>query len=135
MGLAVFEVLALGAVSCEVSPVRGGELWVGLGFWLVAACYYSEEAVGQGSAAIAAMRLLASITATTMIGAVVRFVPCVGAGSLRERSCPASWCKRSCSTRSGKPRVGHPMGHGLPVARRLTCRQPHARPRTTLTWR
>ncbi|MFD9566798.1 lipopolysaccharide biosynthesis protein [Streptomyces sp. NPDC059994] len=51
---------------------------LGLGFWLVAARYYSEEAVGQGSAAIAAMRLLASITATTMIGAVVRYVPRAG---------------------------------------------------------
>jgi O-antigen/teichoic acid export membrane protein len=51
---------------------------LGLGFWLVAARYYAEEAVGQGSAAIAAMRLLASITATTMIGAVVRFVPLAG---------------------------------------------------------
>ncbi|MFF8450777.1 lipopolysaccharide biosynthesis protein [Streptomyces leeuwenhoekii] len=51
---------------------------LGLGFWLVAARYYSEEAVGQGSAAIAAMRLLAGITATTMIGAVVRFVPRAG---------------------------------------------------------
>ncbi|MFH9015908.1 lipopolysaccharide biosynthesis protein [Streptomyces sp. NPDC017943] len=51
---------------------------LGLGFWLVATRYYSEEAVGQGSAAIAAMRLLASITATTMIGAVVRFVPRAG---------------------------------------------------------
>ncbi|MEG8280052.1 oligosaccharide flippase family protein [Streptomyces sp. AHA2] len=51
---------------------------LGLGFWLVAARFYSEEAVGQGSAAIAAMRLLASITATTMIGAVVRFVPRAG---------------------------------------------------------
>ncbi|MFF5964121.1 lipopolysaccharide biosynthesis protein [Streptomyces collinus] len=51
---------------------------LGLGFWLVAARYYTEEAVGQGSAAIAAMRLLASITATTMIGAVVRFVPRAG---------------------------------------------------------
>ncbi|MEU7467078.1 lipopolysaccharide biosynthesis protein [Streptomyces sp. NPDC044984] len=51
---------------------------LGLGFWLVAARYYSEDAVGQGSAAIAAMRLLASITATTMIGAVVRFVPRAG---------------------------------------------------------
>lgn len=48
---------------------------LGLGFWLVAARYYTEEAVGQGSAAIAAMRLLASLTATTMIGAVVRYVP------------------------------------------------------------
>jgi O-antigen/teichoic acid export membrane protein len=51
---------------------------LGLGFWLVAARYYAEDAVGQGSAAIAAMRLLASITATTMIGAVVRFVPRAG---------------------------------------------------------
>ncbi|WP_309060227.1 lipopolysaccharide biosynthesis protein, partial [Streptomyces sp.] len=51
---------------------------LGLGFWLVAARYYSEDAVGQGSAAIAAMRLLASVTATTMIGAVVRFVPRAG---------------------------------------------------------
>ncbi|WP_254407654.1 lipopolysaccharide biosynthesis protein [Streptomyces sp. GMY02] len=51
---------------------------LGLGFWLVAARYYTPEAVGQGSAAIAAMRLLASITATTMIGAVVRYVPRAG---------------------------------------------------------
>nr|WP_243766667.1 lipopolysaccharide biosynthesis protein [Streptomyces sp. GC420] len=51
---------------------------LGLGFWLVAARYYSEDAVGQSSAAIAAMRLLASVTATTMIGAVVRFVPRAG---------------------------------------------------------
>ncbi|MFI2348244.1 lipopolysaccharide biosynthesis protein [Streptomyces sp. NPDC019443] len=51
---------------------------LGLGFWLVAARYYTEEAVGEGSAAIAAMRLLASITATTMIGAVVRYVPRAG---------------------------------------------------------
>ncbi|MFJ6103610.1 lipopolysaccharide biosynthesis protein [Streptomyces sp. NPDC092359] len=51
---------------------------LGLGFWLVAARHYSEEAVGQGSAAIAAQRLLASLTATTMIGAVVRYVPRAG---------------------------------------------------------
>ena len=61
---------------------------LGLGFWLVAARYYTEEAVGQGSAAIAAMRLLASITATTMIGAVVRYVPRAGraTGSLVRRA-------------------------------------------------
>ncbi|MHC5906925.1 lipopolysaccharide biosynthesis protein [Streptomyces sp. S6] len=65
---------------------------LGLGFWLVAARYYSEEAVGQGSAAIAAMRLLASITATTMIGAVVRFVPRAGraTGALVWRAYAAS---------------------------------------------
>ncbi|WP_420705425.1 lipopolysaccharide biosynthesis protein [Streptomyces sp. NRRL F-5126] len=54
---------------------------LGLGFWLVAARYYTEDAVGQGSAAIAAMRLLASITATTMFGAVVRYVPRAGRGT------------------------------------------------------
>ncbi|GAA3723461.1 hypothetical protein GCM10023082_21940 [Streptomyces tremellae] len=54
---------------------------LGLGFWVVAARHYTEEAVGQGSAAIAAMRLLASITATTMIGAVVRYVPRAGRGT------------------------------------------------------
>ncbi|WP_329392416.1 lipopolysaccharide biosynthesis protein [Streptomyces sp. NBC_01716] len=61
---------------------------LGLGFWLVAARYYTEEAVGQGSAAIAAMRLLASLTATTMIGAVVRYVPRAGrtTGSLVRRA-------------------------------------------------
>ncbi|MCF4139801.1 lipopolysaccharide biosynthesis protein [Streptomyces sp. Tue 6430] len=65
---------------------------LGLGFWLVAARYYTEEAVGQGSAAIAAMRLLAGITATTMIGAVVRFVPRAGraTGSLVWRAYAAS---------------------------------------------
>ncbi|MEU9554998.1 lipopolysaccharide biosynthesis protein [Streptomyces fumanus] len=65
---------------------------LGLGFWLMAARYYSEDAVGQGSAAIAAMRLLASITATTMIGAVVRFVPRAGraTGTLVWRAYAAS---------------------------------------------
>ncbi|MFF4170980.1 lipopolysaccharide biosynthesis protein [Streptomyces sp. NPDC001744] len=51
---------------------------LGLGFWLVAARHYSEEAVGQGSAAIAAQRMLASIAATTLAGAVVRYVPRAG---------------------------------------------------------
>ncbi|MCT9091862.1 lipopolysaccharide biosynthesis protein [Streptomyces sp. ASQP_92] len=65
---------------------------LGLGFWLVAARYYSEEAVGQGSAAIAAMKLLASITATTMIGAVVRYIPRAGrsTGMLVRRAYVAS---------------------------------------------
>lgn len=56
---------------------------LGLAFWVVAARYYTEDAVGQGSAAIAAMRLIASITATTMIGAVVRYVPRAGRGTGR----------------------------------------------------
>ncbi|MBY8884607.1 lipopolysaccharide biosynthesis protein [Streptomyces sp. PTM05] len=51
---------------------------LGLGYWLVAARYYSPEAVGQGSAAIAAMKFLAGITAVTLTGALARFIPVSG---------------------------------------------------------
>ncbi|MEV0369631.1 lipopolysaccharide biosynthesis protein [Streptomyces sp. NPDC050636] len=51
---------------------------LGLGFWLVAARYYTEAAVGQGSAAIAAMKLLAGLTALTLTGALTRFLPVAG---------------------------------------------------------
>jgi O-antigen/teichoic acid export membrane protein len=51
---------------------------LGLGFWLAAARYYSESAVGQGSAAIAAMKLLAGLTALTLTGALARFIPVSG---------------------------------------------------------
>lgn len=51
---------------------------LGLGFWLAAARYYTEEAVGQGSAAIAAMKLLAGLTALTLTGAMARFIPVAG---------------------------------------------------------
>ncbi|MEU9123024.1 exopolysaccharide Pel transporter PelG [Streptomyces sp. NPDC048506] len=51
---------------------------LGLGFWLVAARYYTESAVGQGSAAIAAMKLLAGLTAVTLTGALSRFIPVAG---------------------------------------------------------
>lgn len=51
---------------------------LGLGYWLAAARYYTEEAVGQGSAAIAAMKLLAGITAVTLTGALARFIPVAG---------------------------------------------------------
>ncbi|WKK22697.1 lipopolysaccharide biosynthesis protein [Streptomyces olivoreticuli] len=51
---------------------------LGVGYWLVAARYYSEEAVGQGSAAIAAMKLLAGLTAVTLTGALARFIPTAG---------------------------------------------------------
>ncbi|MGV5032946.1 lipopolysaccharide biosynthesis protein [Streptomyces sp. NRAIS4] len=52
---------------------------LGLGFWLAAARYYSESAVGQGSAAIAAMKFLAGLTAVTLTGALARFIPVAGA--------------------------------------------------------
>ncbi|UXY18933.1 lipopolysaccharide biosynthesis protein [Streptomyces cynarae] len=51
---------------------------LGLGYWLVAARYYSDAAVGQGSAAIAAMKLLAGLTAVTLTGALARFTPVAG---------------------------------------------------------
>ncbi|EFF90239.1 conserved hypothetical protein [Streptomyces sp. e14] len=51
---------------------------LGLGFWLVAARYYSDSAVGQGSAAIAAMKFLAGLTAVTLTGALARFIPVSG---------------------------------------------------------
>ncbi|MFI5686420.1 lipopolysaccharide biosynthesis protein [Streptomyces sp. NPDC051636] len=51
---------------------------LGLGYWLLAARYYSESAVGQGSAAIAAMKLLAGLTAVTLTGALARFIPVAG---------------------------------------------------------
>ncbi|MGX1758935.1 lipopolysaccharide biosynthesis protein [Streptomyces lydicus] len=56
---------------------------LGLGFWLVAARYYTESAVGQGSAAIAAMKLLAGLTAVTLTGALARFIPVAGRGTGR----------------------------------------------------
>nr|WP_241267452.1 lipopolysaccharide biosynthesis protein [Streptomyces scabichelini] len=56
---------------------------LGLGFWLAAARYYSEDAVGQGSAAIAAMKLLAGLTAVTLTGALARFIPLAGRGTGR----------------------------------------------------
>ncbi|MEU9211535.1 lipopolysaccharide biosynthesis protein [Streptomyces sp. NPDC048415] len=51
---------------------------LGLAYWLVAARYYSDSAVGQGSAAIAAMKLLAGVTAVTLTGALARFIPVAG---------------------------------------------------------
>ncbi|MFI9722525.1 lipopolysaccharide biosynthesis protein [Streptomyces sp. NPDC052396] len=51
---------------------------LGVGFWLVAARYYSEDSVGQGSAAIAAMKFLAGLTAVTLTGALARFIPVAG---------------------------------------------------------
>ncbi|MEV7439276.1 lipopolysaccharide biosynthesis protein [Streptomyces griseoviridis] len=51
---------------------------LGLGFWLAAARYYTEDAVGQGSAAIAAMKFLAGLTAVTLTGALARFIPVAG---------------------------------------------------------
>ncbi|MEU7039967.1 lipopolysaccharide biosynthesis protein [Streptomyces varsoviensis] len=56
---------------------------LGMGYWLVAARYYSADSVGQGSAAIAAMKLLAGLTAVTLTGALARFIPIAGRATAR----------------------------------------------------
>ncbi|MEU3839993.1 polysaccharide biosynthesis C-terminal domain-containing protein [Streptomyces sp. NPDC028635] len=65
---------------------------LGLGFWLAAARWYDASAVGQGSAAIAAMKLLAGLTAVTLTGALARFIPVAGraTGRLISRTYAAS---------------------------------------------
>ncbi|MFI0787982.1 lipopolysaccharide biosynthesis protein [Streptomyces lydicus] len=65
---------------------------LGLGFWLVAARCYTESAVGQGSAAIAAMKLLAGLAALTLTGGLARFLPVAGrtTGRLVRRAYAAS---------------------------------------------
>ncbi|MER5945898.1 lipopolysaccharide biosynthesis protein [Streptomyces sp. NPDC001904] len=56
---------------------------LGVGFWLAAAHYYTADAVGQGSAAIAAMKFLAGLMAVTLTGALARFIPVAGRGTGR----------------------------------------------------
>ena len=51
---------------------------LGVGYWVLAAHYYSPASVGRGSAAIAAMKFLAGITAVTLTGALARFIPVSG---------------------------------------------------------
>ncbi len=51
---------------------------LGLGYWVVAARHYTDDAVGRGSAAIAAMKFLAGLTAVTLTGALARFIPVAG---------------------------------------------------------
>ncbi|WP_152627005.1 lipopolysaccharide biosynthesis protein [Streptacidiphilus melanogenes] len=51
---------------------------LGLGYWWLAALHYSKADMGEGSAAIAAMKLLASLTALGFTGALARFVPVAG---------------------------------------------------------
>ncbi|GAA2080601.1 hypothetical protein GCM10009801_38960 [Streptomyces albiaxialis] len=72
---------------------------LGLGYWVVAARYYSEDAVGQGSAAIAAMKFLAGLTAVTLIGALARFIPVAGrtTGRLILRTYTASSAVVACA--------------------------------------
>ncbi|NGO72410.1 lipopolysaccharide biosynthesis protein [Streptomyces sp. SB3404] len=72
---------------------------LGLGYWVVAARYYTDDAVGQGSAAIAAMKFLAGLTAVTLMGALARFIPVAGrtTGRLIFRTYAASSAVVACA--------------------------------------
>ncbi|MEU6402667.1 lipopolysaccharide biosynthesis protein [Streptomyces sp. NPDC046985] len=97
---------------------------LGLGFWLIAARYYTASAVGQGSAAIAAMKFLAGLTAVTLTGALARFIPVAGAATRRliARTYAGSSLVVACAAavflltlRTWGPSYGflHGLGHGL----------------------
>ncbi|MEO3873926.1 hypothetical protein ABGB18_34375 [Nonomuraea sp. B12E4] len=51
---------------------------LGMGYWLLAAHYYTPEEFGRGQAVITAMRLFASLTALGFVGALARFLPLAG---------------------------------------------------------
>ncbi|WP_219469251.1 lipopolysaccharide biosynthesis protein [Nonomuraea rhizosphaerae] len=51
---------------------------LGMGYWLLAAHYYTPEEFGRGQAVITAMRLFASLTALGLVGALARFLPLAG---------------------------------------------------------
>ncbi|GGO65671.1 lipopolysaccharide biosynthesis protein [Nonomuraea cavernae] len=51
---------------------------LGMGYWLLAAHYYTPEEFGRGQALITAMRLFASLTALGFVGALARFLPVAG---------------------------------------------------------
>ncbi|NEA47131.1 polysaccharide biosynthesis C-terminal domain-containing protein, partial [Streptomyces sp. SID10815] len=97
---------------------------LGLGFWLVAARYYSDSAVGQGSAAIAAMKFLAGLTAVALTGALARFIPVSGratgrlvartyAGSSLVVACAAAVFLLTLDTWGPSYRFLHGLSHGL----------------------
>jgi O-antigen/teichoic acid export membrane protein len=51
---------------------------LGMGYWLLAAHYFSEEEFGRGQAVITLMRLFASLTALGLVGALARYLPIAG---------------------------------------------------------
>ncbi|MFF4196586.1 lipopolysaccharide biosynthesis protein [Nonomuraea sp. NPDC001831] len=51
---------------------------LGMGYWLLAAHFYTPEEFGRGQAVITAMRLFASLTALGFVGALARFLPVAG---------------------------------------------------------
>jgi O-antigen/teichoic acid export membrane protein len=53
----------------------------GLAYWLIAARRYAPAEVGRASAALAAMNLLAGVTALSLTGSLTRFIPQSGHGT------------------------------------------------------
>ncbi|MBF8185904.1 hypothetical protein ITP53_09130 [Nonomuraea sp. K274] len=51
---------------------------LGMGYWLLAAHFYTPEEFGRGQAVITAMRLFASLTALGFVGALARYLPVAG---------------------------------------------------------
>ncbi len=51
---------------------------LGIAYWVLAARFYTDEIVGQNSAAIAATQLLSSISILYLDGAFIRFIPRAG---------------------------------------------------------
>ncbi|MFC7593355.1 hypothetical protein ACFQYP_63875 [Nonomuraea antimicrobica] len=72
---------------------------LGMGYWLLAAHFYTEEEFGRGQAVITAMRLFASLTALAFVGALARFLPVAG------HRTPTSSC---AATAWPPPRAGSP---------------------------
>ncbi|MFD0384406.1 hypothetical protein ACFQ2B_25745 [Streptomyces stramineus] len=83
---------------------------LGLGFWLVAARYYTHDAVGQGSAAIAAMKLLAGLAAVTLTGALARFIPIAGQATSRSSSARTPGVRRPSRSRRDVSPDAAPVG-------------------------
>ncbi|MEU0569974.1 polysaccharide biosynthesis C-terminal domain-containing protein [Nonomuraea sp. NPDC005983] len=51
---------------------------LGMGYWLLAAHFFTPEEFGRGQAVITLMRLFASLTALGFVGALARFLPVAG---------------------------------------------------------
>ncbi len=56
---------------------------LGIGYWIMAARLYSEEAVGLNSAALTAMFFLANVAQLNLVNALNRFVPSAGRATTR----------------------------------------------------
>ena len=56
---------------------------LGLAYWILAARYYSAEAVGLNAAALSAMMFLASLSQLNLMNALNRFVPTAGPTTAR----------------------------------------------------